>query len=138
MASVYCSPTDVGTYAMNAIALSVIPTLQQTAACAAASEKLDSYFRGRYPLPLLNWGTDVTMHAAYIAAFLMYSGSRGATPMKGSDEMVRQNYEDAIKWAEGVQRQTIHPDVTVATPFAGSDYQFPQVMSPNCPRGWTR
>ena len=76
------------------------------------------------------------MHASYIAAFLMYSGTRGAAPMKGSDEMIRQNYEDAIRWAEGVQRQTVHPDVTFATP--SPQFAFPQVMSRNAPRGWTR
>ena len=137
MGSQYCLPSDVSSYALNAIAMSAIPLPQQTAACIAASEKMDSYFRGRYPLPLLTWGTDVTMHTSYIAAFLMYSGSRGATPMKGADEMVRINYEDAIRWAEGVQRQTVHPDVTFTCPTVPS-YAFPQVMSPNCPRGWTR
>lgn len=136
MGSLYCTPTDVGTYALNTIALSTINPTQQNACCVAASEKLDSYFRGRYPLPLLTWGTDVTMHAAYIAAFLMYSGTRGATPMKGSDEMIRTNYEDAIRWAEGVQRQTVHPDVTFSVP--SPQYVFPQVVSANTPRGWTR
>jgi phage gp36-like protein len=137
LGSQYCTPTDVGNFATNSIALSSIPPTQQNACCIAASELLDSHFRGRYPLPLLTWGTDVTMNAAYIAAYLMYSGSRGAVPMKGSDLMVKANYDAAIKWAEGVQRQTIHPDVTT-TPFQGSDYQFPQVQSPNRPRGWTR
>lgn len=136
MGSQYCLPSDVALYAMNEIALSAVPLPQQNACCIAASETLDSHFRGRYPLPLLTWGTDVTMHAAYVAAYLIYSGSRGAMPMKGADDRVMINYEHAIEWAKGVQRQTVHPDVTFACP--APTYQLPQVHSPNKPRGWTR
>lgn len=135
MGSQYCTPSDIGDYALNAIALSTIPNGVQVAACAAASEQLDSFFRGRYPLPLLTWGTDVTMMAAYVAAKLALE-NRGTRPMQGADDTVERNYDRAIAWAKGVQRQTVHPDVTFSQP--APTYTLPQVASPNQPRGWTR
>ena len=132
--SQYCAPSDLGLYGLNAIALSATPMPTQTAACIAASGELDSYFRGRWPLPLLTWGPEVTKMAAYIAVHTLYDGSRGASPMRGSDERIETNYQAAIDWAKGVQRQTVHPDVTF-TPQPQT-YALPQVRSPNCDRGW--
>jgi phage gp36-like protein len=133
MGSQYCTPADVASYALNAVALSSIPMPAQIAACGAASEQLDSYFRGRYPLPLLTWGTDVTMMASYVAAKLMLE-QRGTRPMSGADDTTERNYDRAIAWAQGVQRQTVHPDVTfTAQP---QTYAFPMVSSPNRLRGW--
>ena len=134
MASVYCNAAQVAQYALNAIALSSAPAGAVDAACIAASEILDSHFRGRFPLPLLTWGTDVVLMASFIAGYLVYTGSRGAQPMKGADDSIERNYDRAMDWARGVQRQTIHPDVTF-TP-APETYRLPQVSSPNRDRGW--
>ena len=133
MASQYCFPSDVGKYALNPVALSTIPPTAQTAACIAASELFDSFFRGRYPLPLLTWGTDVTMMASYVAAKLMLE-QRGTRPMAGADDTTETNYDRAIAWAQGVQRQTVHPDVTFAA--QPQTYALPMVSSPNRLRGW--
>jgi phage gp36-like protein len=133
MGTQYCTPTDVGNYALNPIALSTVPMVAQTAACVAASEHADSHFRGRYPLPLLSWGIDVTMMTSYIAAKLMIE-ARGASPMNCNDESLEKNYDRAIVWFKDVQRQTVHPDVTFSQPAA--NYILPQVNSPNSARGW--
>ena len=74
------------------------------------------------------------MMAAYIAAKLAIDG-RGSRPAEQADETIQLNYDRAIDWAKGVQRQTIHPDVTFnSNPTV---YALPQVRSPNPPRGWT-
>jgi phage gp36-like protein len=133
MSSQYCTPADLATYALPASALAPIPGPTQTAQCVAASEKADSYMRGRFQLPLLAWGTDLTMQTAYIAAYYCLA-QRGFNPASGSDQLVVKNYNDAIGWFEGVERQRVHPDVTPST-SVGTNYQLPQVASAQ-PRGW--
>ena len=132
MGSAYCATTDLS-QGLNAVALSSIPLAEQTAACVSASAILDSYFNGRWPLPLLTWDFSVTIAAVHIAVKLALD-ARGSSPLANGDETVERNYERAIEWAKGVQRQTVHPTVTYQTPAAA--YVLPQVSSPNCARGW--
>jgi phage gp36-like protein len=135
MGSQYCTPADLTTYAINPAALVNISNGEQVAACQAASEKADSYMRGRYALPLSSWGSDVTMHTAYIAVYLLMS-ARGYNPSAGADETFRLRYEDAVAWFEGIQRQAVHPDVVPAVAQPGDPiHDLPRVItSPQ--RGW--
>ena len=135
--SMYCQPSDLTTYAINPIALTGVSPGEQTGACIAASEKADSYMRGRYALPLLAWGQDIVIHTAYIAVYLLMT-SRGYNPSAGADDLIRLRYEDAVHWFEGIQRQSVHPDVTPAVAQPGDPvHDLPQVItSPQ--RGWTQ
>lgn len=137
MGSQYCTPNDLTTTGINAIAFQDVPVPDQTAGCQQASELADSYLRGRYALPLVSWGGDVTYRTAQIAVYLILS-ARGYNPSAGADSRVRQNYEDAIAWFEGVQRQAVHPDVTPAVAQPGDPiHDLPQVhTSPQ--RGWAQ
>jgi phage gp36-like protein len=130
----YATPSDlVTTGAINATALVNVSTADQNAACVAASEKADSYLRTRYPLPLASFGTDVVMHVAWMAVYLLMTG-RGYNPMAGADDQLRMRYDDAVAWFEGVAKQNINPDVTANFP-PGPQYQLP-VVSSQPPRGW--
>ncbi len=128
----YCQPSDLP-QGLNAVALSSIPYDEQVAACVSASGMMDDGFRGRFPLPLLSIGPSVVLRAVHIACKLAID-ARGNSPMRG-DASLEKNYDDAMEWVRGVQRQTIHPDVTFTVP--APQYQLPQVSSPNQPRGWT-
>ncbi len=132
--SQYATTTDLTNYGLNAISVANIDPAVLTAQLVAASAMVDSFLNGRYNLPLLSWDASVTINTCYIAAWLVLSKSRGFNPDNPSDVTVRQSYEDAIAWCNGVQRQAIHPTVT-QTPIAGPSYQLPQV-STLPPRGW--
>lgn len=118
---------------------------QQNQACLDATETADSYLRGRYALPLLAWGNDVTRYTAYIACYLLLSGAVGFAPQAGADDNVTKNYYSAVGWPDrpgsgwfpGVQRQSIQPDVTPSVPV-GQDpvHDQPQVASQPL-RGWS-
>ena len=139
----YVTPDQLSNY-IPAATLSLATPAQQLQACFDASEEADSYMRGRYTLPLLVWGNDVTRYTAYIAVYLLLSGAVGFAPQAGADTSVTQNYYRAVGWPDrpgsgwfpGVQRQAIQPDVTPPIPV-GQDAQHdaPQV-STNQPRGW--
>jgi len=135
MGSQYCQPSDLSTYAINANALVNITTPELVAACVAASEKADSYMRGRYALPLVSWGTDVTMHTAWMATFFVMS-ARGINPSAGADVWIKDRYDEAVAWFEGIERQRVHPDVTPQVAQPGDPiHDLPQVFT-DPQRGW--
>ena len=134
MGSQYCFVADVQAQ-INPIALTNITTTQITAACQEASEEADSYLRGRYALPLLAWGSDITSHVARIAVYILLT-ARGYNPAAGADDLIRIRYEHALEWFRGIQRQSVHPDVTPSVAQPGdTTHDLPQVRtSPQ--RGW--
>lgn len=148
----YVQPSDLANYLAPA-ALATTTNAQQQAACVAASERADSYLRGRYgnsdgtggyvePV-LLAWGSDLTEMTAYIACYLLMS-ARGFDPRAGSDQLILQRYYEAVGtpgvagsgWFPGVQRQAIHPNVTPnVTMLTNSGPDLPQVRT-SVARGW--
>jgi Protein of unknown function (DUF1320) len=139
----YVTPDQLSNY-IPASVLGLATAQQQQQACMDATEEADSYMRGRYALPLLDWGTDVTRYTAYVAVYLLMSGAVGFAPQAGADKNVTLNYYRAIGypdrpgsgWFPGVQCQKIQPDVTPSIPV-GQDpgHDAPQVSSDQ-PRGW--
>jgi phage gp36-like protein len=132
--SQYATSSDFTNFGINAIAIANIDPAVVTAQLQAASDLMDSYFNGRYRLPLSAWDNSVRMNCCWIAAWLVLSKSRGFNPDNPSDVTVRASFDDAIAWCNGVQRQAIHPTVTQAAQGA-VNYDLPQV-STLPPRGW--
>jgi hypothetical protein len=144
----YVTSAQLGQYCPPAV-LSLATGAQQDQACLDATEVADSYIRGRFQLPLLEWGNDVTRNTAAIAIYLLLDGPIGWATMAGSDRNIRAAYARAIGgpdpdnaayvhpgWFPGIQRQNIQPNVTPSIPV-GSDpgHDAPQVAS-DPPRGW--
>jgi Protein of unknown function (DUF1320) len=139
----YCDPADLPNY-LPAATLSLSTPAQQLQACNDATEEADSYMRGRFQMPLLDWGNDVRRYTAYIAIYLLMSGPIGWAPQAGTDSNITTNYYRAVGWPDrpgtgwfpGIQRQAIQPEVTPSV-AVGQDpiHDAPQVSS-NEPRGW--
>ncbi len=140
--SPYVEYTDLPQYGPTQL-INLATVAQQQQACLDATEEMDSYFRGRYTLPLLEWGNDVTKFTAYVAINNL-AELIGYAPQAGSDNIIKTNYYRAVGWPDrpgsgwgpGVQRQAIHPDVTPSI-AVGQDptCNLPQVESlPR--RGW--
>lgn len=140
----YCTPTNLQQY-LPAAVLNLVTNDQLTQACEDASAEADSFLRGRYQLPLLAWGSDITRYTSWIACYLV-ADLIGFAPQAGSDKLIKERYYDAVGWPgpDGlgtgyfprIQRQAIHPDVTpsIASP-GNATYDLPQVhTSPQ--RGW--
>jgi hypothetical protein len=139
----YCVADDLAKYIPPA-ALQPIPRAILVQACLDATEEADSYLRGRYALPLLAWGSDVRKYTAWIAIYMAMS-SRGFSPQAGADRQITERYYAAVGypdrpgsgWFPGIQRQSIHPDVTPSQAQPGDPvHDLPQVItSPQ--RGWS-
>jgi phage gp36-like protein len=111
--SSYATLTDLTVYGLPATALGALSSTVQQAALDDASDIVDSYLRGRYVLPLLAWGTEITQAVCRIAAYNLLS-VRGYNPASGADENIRNRYTDSITWLSQVQRQAAHPNVTAS------------------------
>jgi phage gp36-like protein len=134
MGTQYIQPSDlVGPYGINPTALENVSLDAQQASCVSASATADSYFRTRYPLPLLEFGQDVVKYVTWIAVDELLV-SRGRNPMLTGDNEIATRGQAAIKWFEGVAKQNINPDVTYSSPPSPT-YTLPQVQSAS-PRGW--
>lgn len=112
----YCSGSDVIALALPISSLSPLTALQISSTCQAVSDFMDGFFRGRWgyaSVPLLAWDTSVTENAAKVSAFRLMR-LRGMKP-DGSDwKLFESVYKEALDWLNGVQRQQVHPNVTLA------------------------
>ena len=137
MGSLYCQVADLTTIGINPTSLSDVSTPEQQAAIVTASAMIDDMIGGRYPLPLLAWPSSFTFHCAKIAVYILLS-ARGYNPDSGADPLWKRDYEKAVDWGRGIQRQEIHPQVQVSAPSPGNaTYDFPQVSS-GAPRGYAQ
>lgn len=110
--SSYATAAQLLQFAINATALTnSISTQDQQAACDAASIEADGYLTAQYKLPLLSWGTTLTVHVCNIAAYRLM-GRRGYRP-SGVDSGFKERYDEAISWLRGVSAGRITPpDIT--------------------------
>ena len=135
MGSLYCAVGDLTTIGINPTALEDVTNAQMQNAIVAASSMIDDRIGGRYQLPLLAWPESFTYHCAKIAVYVILS-ARGYSPDAGADPLWKTDYEKAIEWANGIQRQAIHPHVTPSAPSPGNrTYDLPQVQT-QPQRGW--
>jgi len=107
----YCLSADLSQYGIRAEALGNIDASILQVNIAAASDVIDSYLRSRFTLPLLTWGSDITAACANIAVYKILT-VRGFNSARGADEVIRQSYEDAIKWLVDISNERAMPDVT--------------------------
>jgi hypothetical protein len=141
--SAYCQPSDLAIYGCPAQALAQFAPLATNptllANCLAASGQADSFMRSRYPIDnggLLTWGTEITMHVAWIATYLTFS-ALGYDSESGSDRQIQDRYFQATGYPDrpgsgyfpGIERQRIHPNVTFNTPNPPNQYSNPMVVS---------
>jgi phage gp36-like protein len=126
--SSYATPADLITYGLPATALGSITPVQKQALLDNATAFVDSFLRGRYSLPLLAWGVEITEATCVIAAYRAIFGLRGGNPAAGSDTSLSDRYQQTLDWLAAVQRRAAHPNVTAAADNSPT-YDQPVVFS---------
>lgn len=129
--SAYLTRADLARYVPEK-ALAALPTADQDAAIAAASDEADGYLAARYTLPLAHTGADLKLHVASIALWHLL-GRRNHNPANPAGDAFRLRYLDAIAWLEKVRDGKVIPARVVdSTP---DRHPRPEVItSPR--RGW--
>jgi len=123
----YASLADLTIYGLPATALGNLTVQQQQDALDTASDEVDSYLRGRYALPLQDWGVEIRKATCVLAAYELMA-VRGYEPGAGADPVLQNRYNETIAWLNKVQRQAAHPNVTPAQNQV-PDYNQPTVIS---------
>lgn len=114
----YASLAQFFQYGLPETVLGARPMADVQSALDAASAKMDSYFNGRYNMPLLTVSLDVAIVCCHLAAFLFMSGDRGYNPDAGADVNIKARYVEAIEWCDRVQRRALHPIITDSGPLS--------------------
>src|SRR5262245_26310914 len=104
-------------------ALSRIKDATVDQAIEDASRLADSYFSQRYTLPLLSVGGDVKLRVTDIVVWYLLKGRVTAEP---DLKIIRQSYEDAIRWLEQVAAGKVNPDVTDSSSGAAEQPRAPR------------
>lgn len=119
MGTVYASEADLGNFGVPTIAFGQLTPAQKSAALASASATMDSYFRARYALPFVSFGTDVVECCCVLAAYRSMH-MRGFNPAGGADKNFLDRYNLSMQWLRDVKAQMVHPDVVVnaSLPYA--------------------
>ncbi len=131
MTTAYVLRSELPRYGAPANALVSIDTAVQDAVCEEVSRRIDSYVRARYgndSLPFLVWDTLITSIAARLAVYELLV-TRGYNPAAGSDPNIERRYLYAVQECEKIQKQQLHPIVTLQTTQIVAKAQQPTIIT---------
>lgn len=129
---IYCTPSDLTRYGIQAQALASMPQDVLADACLDASEYADSKLRRRYTMPIISWSEDVTAHCARIAVENALT-ARGFSP-NGPDEILITKADQARKELESIGAGKSTPNIVDSTPAKRGS--APRVTSRSTSSGW--
>ena len=126
----YATATEFDQFQLPSTALESVPTPIKDRALQWASRKAAGYIRKRKVMPLVSWGDDVKEVVCELAGYFLLR-RRGFKPQSGSNETIRDGYDDAIAWLIDVSKglaelvdcvdSTTTPGVDEAGPLVASD-----------------
>lgn len=128
----YSSVAEFRAQAINPAALSDISDSVIQSALDSASEELNGFFKKRYSFPIISVGSDVKRKEIDIATYLVLKG-RGYNPAVGADTTIRDDYLDAIKWAQAVAKGESEPNIVDSTP---TDDEGGPIVTSQAAVGW--
>lgn len=112
----YVTRDQLPLYGLPAAALATVPTPTQDAICEEVSREIDGRVSGRYgigSLPFATWDTIITGIAGRLAAYRIAT-VKGFNPAAvGGDSLLDTNHKAAIVDCEKIQKQQLHPIVTL-------------------------
>lgn len=123
----YAVKQDIVNVGFPATGFGSITDAQVSAILQDVSDRMDGYFRGRWGMtavPLVAWDSTVRGMCARIGAFEV-ACVRGFNAANRADVQLKDREREAWEWCDKVQRQQIHPLVTLANANA------PGAVQPN-------
>lgn len=137
----YATLDDARRYGLNPTALGLDVTVDDVSdALAVRSAYFDNKARARYgyeniPLPA-PYDPSIVQAVVHMAAYDLLA-LRGFDESRPSDVAVMSRFRDAIKFCDDVERQTVHPNVAVATSSAAAQMPIAQPFVASQPlQGW--
>lgn len=113
----YATRADIEKYGVAPEIIVDVSNDDVDAVLEAVSRVADSYLSNRYALPLVSWGTDLTINVCEIASFRLLIAQKLLAPMTNDYEVWSDRATAATRWLEGVTKGNICPTgVVSATP----------------------
>lgn len=125
--TLYANLGDLQNLGIARLFLNKATVEQQKAELEAASAIADYHLAARYTLPILSWPQSLREACCKIATYKLMAFV-GYNPDNDTDKLIRQDYEDAMKWLTLVQKQQAHP-LFVDSSVSGGGNPQPQVTS---------
>lgn len=125
--SAYASLAQLYTYGAPEKSFGQLTDDQKNNELEASSRYVDTFLRGRYSLPLIAWGVEITEATCKVAAYNLMN-VRGYNPASGADANLQLRYQETVNWLRLIQKQQAHPDVT-PQPDNTPNYNQPTVIS---------
>lgn len=126
----YCTGQDIINLALPVGNLAPLLPIQVSAICDAVGTFADAFFRGRWgyaAVPLVTWDSSITYATAQISAFRIMI-VRGLKPDASDWKIYKAANDEGMDFLNKVQRQQMHPLVTLANGNAPGGQQ-PNVIS---------
>ena len=101
----YATAAEFDSQAMPSEAFANVDTPTKDRSLQWASRFAAGYVAKRKVLPLLAWGEDLRRCVCELAAYDL-SSKRGFAPGSGSNQNIRDRYDDALRWLSDVSRGT--------------------------------
>ena len=145
--SSYATPDDFASLGIVPAALDGIADAEKQAALNSASSLADGYLGAKFRLPILTPSADLKGVVCRLANYDLLA-VRGFNPELGADVVIRDRYQDAVRWLEGVAAGKITPPLIDSTPGGVAALGGPFVQQPvvsydgttsasrPAPRGW--
>lgn len=139
--SQYATNTELQQLAITAAAGARFGSTAMDAALQAASSIADSYLSSQFVLPLQTtptqgWDMSLKLQVCNIAAYLLYC-QFGFNPAAPGDQLIKERYDRAMSWLDGVGKKTITPVYTDSSGITpGADVAGDFIISDN-PVGFT-
>lgn len=111
----YCMVSDLQFYGAPSVAFDSLASGQAAAAIGSASDKIDSYLRNHFQLPLTVVSNDIKEACAVLATYTLLV-ARGYNPDAGADPNYRDRAKDTIRWLEHVGKGEARPNLVDSTP----------------------
>lgn len=141
----YATRTQLTQLGLPSTALTNVPTATQDAALEAASDRIDSYLRGRYSVPLESPTDDIVEACCVLAAFRLLT-TKGHNPTF-FDQTFADQAAETLQWLKdlGSGKANLDPSIDASpethegAPLIssrGPTTSFGSPQDPNTPRGW--
>lgn len=132
--TVYATTADIETYGVGGSAFAGVAPEALSDALARASAIADEYLSQRFALPLTAWSAQLRGAVVSIAVHELF-GVRGYNPEIGPDAVVRQRFDDAMRWLREVRDGSAAGVGLVDSSPSDAETRHIAVVSRQ-PRGW--
>ena len=131
----YASSKELYRHAIPASGLTGVELVDIVEELVTQSEVADGYLAGKYTMPLIAWGGDLTSRICHMAEYSLIT-TRGMNPDGDTYTIIKDKYDAAIKWLSDVAAGKIKSPAIVDSAEPATTAGGAAVTVTSTLRGW--